>query len=199
MTDTVLLALHYQNDIIHPQGKVRVGIAEGSTRRDIVIANAKRLFAGARQHGVPIVHVRIAFRPDYEDVIQNCRIFQNMAKWGALQEGSWGAEFFEDLRPRPDELVVKHTRVNAFYGCALEEALAMHRPHTLVCAGVATSYVVEHTARHASDLGYDAVVVEDACSSGDLSLHEASLRTLAMVATVESTDHALARFSGQRA
>lgn len=197
MPEIALIALHYQNDIIHSQGKVRVGIAEGSARRETVIANATRLFAGARAHAVPIIHVRIAFRADYADVIQNCRIFQGMAKLGALQEDTWGAQFYHGLDPLPEEIVVKHTRVNAFYGCALEEAINLHGARTLVCAGVATSYVVEHTARHASDVGYNVVVVEDACSSGDLSLHEASLRTLSMLATVEGTERTLARFAGR--
>lgn len=194
MANTVLLALHYQNEVLHERGKIKVGVAEGSDRRALVVANAKRLFAGARAVGVPIVHVRIAFRPDYRDVLQNCAIFRNVVNLAAMQEGSWGAEFFDGLQPEPMELVISHTRINAFYGSNLEEALRIHRATTVVCAGVATNYVVEHTARHGSDMGFDVVVVSDACSAGDLNLHQASLRNLALVATIESTEQTLPRF-----
>ena len=34
----LLLALHYQNEVVHPQGKIRVGIAEASPERVAVIA-----------------------------------------------------------------------------------------------------------------------------------------------------------------
>jgi biuret amidohydrolase len=198
MSGTILLALHYQNEVLHANGKIRVGVAEGSTQRETVIANAKRLLAGARANGVAIVHVRIAFRPDHKDVLQNAPIFRNIVKIGALREGSWGAEFLEGLGPLPEELIVKHSRVNAFYGSALEEAVNLYRPSTLVCSGVATNYVVEHTARHASDMGYQVVVVGDACSSGDPALHDATLRNLALVATVETTEQTLRRFASKK-
>ena len=62
--DCVLLALHYQNDAIHAEGKIGVGLAkDGSLRREALIGAAGRLLAGARANGVPVISVRIAFRP----------------------------------------------------------------------------------------------------------------------------------------
>jgi len=51
----------------------------------------------------------------------------------------------------------------------------------LYMAGIATNYVVEHGARHASDLGYDVAVVGDACSTAKPHLHAASLETLSII------------------
>lgn len=55
---TVLLALHYQNDVLHEKGKIRVGIEENSSQRQGIICAATALLQQARQHEVAIVHVR---------------------------------------------------------------------------------------------------------------------------------------------
>ena len=49
-----------------------------------------------------------------------------------------------------------------------------------------------HTARHASDVGYEVVVAVDACAATDSELHAASLRALALhIDTVASVDEIL--------
>jgi biuret amidohydrolase len=84
---------------------------------------------------------------------------------------------------------VTHSRINAFYGSELERVLDELGARRVVVAGVATHSAVEHTARHAADVGYDVVVASDACAAGDPELHAASLRSLALhvdrVATVD--------------
>ena len=97
---TVLLALHYQNENCHPDGKIKVGIAADATWREARLANARRLFEGARHHGIPIIHVRLAVRPDMANVIANTPIFRQWIELGAWQEGSWGVEFLDGLGPR---------------------------------------------------------------------------------------------------
>lgn len=189
---TAFLALHYQNEVIHPRGAIRVGMAEHAPERAALIANAGRLLAGMRAAGVPVVSVRIAFRPDHADVIQNCRIFRDVVRLGAMVEGSWGAEFVDGLGPLPGEHVVKHTRTNAFIGAPLEEVLRCLDARHLIVAGVSTHSVVEATVRHASDMGYAVTVVGDACSSGDPAMHAASLRSMELVAEVRTTDAVLA-------
>ena len=185
---TVLLALHYQNEVLHQRGKIRVGVAEQDDGRGRVKAKAAQLLAGARQAAIPVVSVRIAFRPDYADVIQNCKIFRDVVANQSMAEGSWGAEFFEGLGPAPGELVVKHSRVNAFYGSQLDEVLRVLGATRLIVAGVATNSVVETTARHAADIGYEVAVVADACSSGRAELHEASLANMSLIAEVMTLD-----------
>jgi len=191
MTDpsegAAVLALHYQNDVLHPEGKIRVGLSADSPVRNAVIAAAQALLAGARQRQWPIVHVRIAFRPDYGDLIMNAPIFRNVAAIGAVVEGTWGAAFYESLGPdaaRANEFVVRHRRVNAFYGTQLEELLRIVNAKRLIVAGVATHSVVESTVRHAVDIGYEVTVAADACASAQPAEHEASLRSMDLIARV---------------
>lgn len=75
---TAVLALHYQNDVVHRDGKIRLGLAADDAQRGIVLDAAERLFAAARAAGVPIVHVRIAFRADHADVLRNGPIWNNV-------------------------------------------------------------------------------------------------------------------------
>lgn len=195
---TVLLALHYQNDVVHADGKIRIGIAEGSRARAAVVSAAKRLLAGARAHDVPVISVRIAFAAGYPDVARNAEIWRRVVSAGALLKGSWGAEFHEGLGPLPGEIVVTHRRNDAFHGSALADAVALFRPERLVVAGISTTYVVESTVRTATDRGYAVTVAADACSSGTKAMHEASLAALALLAEIETVDAVVADFARRR-
>jgi biuret amidohydrolase len=183
---TALVALHYQNDVVHPYGKL--GAATGNPG---LVVNAGRLLAAARAAGVPVVSVRIAFPADGR-ARANAPIFAAAARAGAVVEGTWGAEFLDDLAPADGESVVTHARINAFYDSALSEVLLRLRAQRLLIAGVATHSSVEHTARHATDMGYEVVVAADACASIDPELHVAALRVLEPhVARVTTVDEVL--------
>ncbi len=193
-TDAAVLALHYQNDVLHPDGKIRVGLDADGQARQRLLDNAAALLAGARAQALPIVHVRIAFRPDYADLLPNCQIFRNVAAIGAVPEGQWGSAFYEGLQPLAGsarEFVVKHTRISAFYGTPLEETLRLLGARRLVVAGVATHSVVEGTVRHAADIGFSVMVAQDACASADPAVHAASLASMRLIAQTGTVDEAL--------
>lgn len=195
---TVLVAMHYQNEVLHAAGKIKVGVADDAANRGAVVSTASRLLAFARQNGIPVVSVRIAFRPDHADVIQNCSIFRNVVAGHAMVDGSWGAEFYEGLAPLPGEFVVRHSRVNAFYGSQLEEVLRVLKAERLIIAGVATNSVVLTSVACAADMGYEVIVVSDACSSGRPDLHEASLENMKLTADVMELDVLVGRLASER-
>lgn len=197
-TDTLLLALHYQNENCHPDGKIKVGIKEDAEWREETLATAKRLLTGAREIALPIIHVRLAVRPDHRDVIPNNFIFRQWCELSAWSEGTWGVEFYEGLGPQEDEFVVTHTRNNAFLNCQLPEVVTRLNPCRVACAGVSTAYVVESTVRHASDVGYDTIVVGDACSTATQEMHRNALSAMELVASVTDTDAFLADCAARR-
>lgn len=185
---TAVLALHYQNEVLHPDGKIRLGVAEGAPGRDGVVEAAGRLLATARRRGIPVIHVRIAFPRGHVGVKQNAPIFRNVVASGAMEEGSWGAAFHDGLGPLNDEIVVTHNRVNAFFGSNLEQELAALGIERLILGGVATNSVVEHTARHAADMGYVIALAADACSAGQPHLHQAALDNIALLGEVSTVE-----------
>lgn len=201
---TVLLALHYQNEVLHPEGRIRVGLdaASPSPIRAAVIGAAEALLAQARAHALAVVHVRVAFRPDYADLRTNAPIFRNVAALGAVREGSWGAAFYDTLAPReddPGEFVVTHKRINGFYESGLETVLRALGATRLLVAGVATHSVVESTVRHAADMGYEVAVVAPACAAASPGTHAAALASMALVATICEDIGTALQFAAQEA
>ena len=175
---TAVVAVHLQNDVLHPDGRMLAGVPADDERRRQLVANLRTLLEGARSRSIPVVSVRIAFPPGYEEVVTNSPMFRAVVASSALEEGSWGAEFFAGLGPADGEPIVTHSRINGFHDSDLEHVLRGLGANRLVICGIATQSSVEHTSRHAADLGYEVVVVADACGAGDPALHDASLLVL---------------------
>jgi nicotinamidase-related amidase len=191
---TVLIALHYQNDVIHPKGAIKLGIAESDdVARKRLVEKAGQLLAGARALEVPVVHVRTARPADPRTFPVNAPIFRNVVAIGACIDGQWGSDFFDELGPTPGETVVVHNRVNGFYDSMLETRLRELGATHLVLAGVATNSCVEHTARHAADMGYVVTVAHDACSAARPEVHEAALFNIGLVGTVSTVEDVIGR------
>jgi nicotinamidase-related amidase len=198
MRAPVVLALHYQNDQLHPEGRIRVGLSEDDPARAHLIAAAGRLLAGARARGWPIIHVRMAFRPDYADLARNTPIFRKTAEIGAVRDGHWGSEFFAELAPldSPREFAFKHNRISAFYGTELEALLRLLDARQLVIGGIATHSVVESTVRDAADRGYEVTVAADACAAAGTA-HSNALASMRLIAEVGDVDGALAALTSK--
>jgi len=197
MSVPVVIALHYQNDVLHEAGRIKVGLGDDDVVRANLIYSAKRLLLGARERGWPIFHVRVAYRPDYADLSQNAPILRGVAKLGAVVDGSWGADFLEDLKPlsSENEFVVTHKRINAFYGTILENLINNFNTKQLIIAGVATHSVVESTVRHAVDCGFEVSVAADACASADNEVHVASLKSMSLIANISNVSEVMEELS----
>lgn len=50
---TAVLALHYQNEVLHPDGRIRVGVNDEKVR-ERVIDGATRLLVFAREQQLPV-------------------------------------------------------------------------------------------------------------------------------------------------
>lgn len=187
---SVVLALHYQNDVLHPDGRIALGLAGRPDLRARLIDGATRLLSAARAGRVPVVHVRIAFPAGFAGVPQNNAMFRAVVAARAMEDGSWGAAFFEGLEPRPGEPVVTHSRVNAFYGSTLTSIVDDLGAGQLYLGGIASNSVVEHTARHAADMGYDVCAVEEACACARDDLHAAAMENIRLIGQVMSIDEA---------
>ena len=190
--DTAVLAIHYQNENCHPNGKIRVGIAADADWRWERLGNAKRLLDGARAAGAAIIHVRLAVPPDYRGVSANTDLIREWMALSAWQEDTWGTAFIESLEPHADDFVITHTRNSAFYNTTLDEILFQLGVRNLVCAGVSTAYAVEGTVRHATDIGYKVTVAADACSTATHAQHENALAAMKPLATIKKVDEVLA-------
>src|SRR5262245_46248192 len=103
-----LITLHLQNDICHPDGVVPFGVDRSSDEATGFLDACKGMIARARNAGWTIVHVRIAFAPDYSDLPRNCRLFRAVETFGAVKRGSWGAAAMEGFEPAPGDVGLVH-------------------------------------------------------------------------------------------
>jgi nicotinamidase-related amidase len=113
--------------------------------------NIARLHAAWRESGRPVVSVRHISR----------------SPASVFAPGQGGVEFQERFLPLPHEHVVEKNVPDAFIHTGLEHWLHAHGIRHLVLAGVSTNNSVEASARTAGNLGFETVVVADACFAFD--------------------------------
>lgn len=188
---TAIVAVHFQNDIVGPDGAF-AGFFRAEVERTGVLDSAARLLDGARAAGVPVIYTRVAWKSDYSDLNANSALLGMVAQTRCLQDGSEGAAITDEVTPKDGDRIVTHQRVGGFADSDLEATLRAAGAQTVVIAGVATNASVEGTARAASDLGFRTVVVADACSAGSPEAHSASLESLGLLAEITTTEEFLA-------
>jgi nicotinamidase-related amidase len=179
---TALLIMDFQNDIAHPKGKLGAhGLGQQVVASRAVEHTALAL-AAAREMGLLVIHVGVAFRPGHPEIAGTGKFFAGIKTANALVKGTWGANFLPAVAPIDGEIVVFKRRMSAFAGTDLHLILREHGIRTLVLTGIATTFVMESTARNAVDQGYPIVVLRDCCASFTPDMHQASLKVLSMMA-----------------
>jgi biuret amidohydrolase len=139
-----LIALHYQNDICHPDGKIPFAIDRKAPMSSGFLEASRKALGRARQLGFVIAHVHIAFSSDYADLPRHGRLFRKVAELGAVKIGSWGVEAYEGSEPLPGETCLIHKGNSAFFATVLDEILEASAVTDLTVCGLATQFSVEH-------------------------------------------------------
>ena len=190
---TALLVMDLENDIIHPDGAFKdFGFAKMVADNNI-LGKTNELLAAARGAGVKVIYVSVKFRPGYPERPANAGLWEAIHEANALVEGTWGAQIHDDVAPQEGEVVVTKKGASAFTASDLDQILRTSHIGTLILSGVATNFVVESTARQASDLGFNTIVVGDCCASMSQEAHDAALNTaLPFLATITNLEEVVA-------
>jgi nicotinamidase-related amidase len=161
---------------------------------DDLLARLRRAIAGARQAGVLVVFVRVAFRPGYPEVPppgDDPRKIPGLVRDPdeTFVDGKPSAAVHTALEPRPEDVVVVKKRISAFVGSDLEVILRSHGIRRVALTGIGTSGVVLSTLTDAVDRDYEVTVLADGCADSDEVLHRTLIERLfprrAGVATVD--------------
>src|SRR5262245_25276698 len=83
-----------------------------------------------------------------------------------------------ELTPLDSEAVFDKIGMSAFEGTPLDTALRDCGVRTILIAGVAIEIGIEPTVRHAADLGYLPILIEDACGAGNAEAGERSIASM---------------------
>jgi nicotinamidase-related amidase len=135
---------------------------------------------------------------DRSDVVTSTiryRDRQRRARTGAsviLPRSHPATDIVPELPLALSDRVLTKTSMDAFSSTLLASDLRSAGVETIVLAGVLTDACIESTARHGAELGFEVVVVDDACAAWEARFHEASLRALSRYfGRVASTEEVL--------
>jgi ureidoacrylate peracid hydrolase len=150
------------------------------------VAPTARVLDAARQAGVPIVYLKMAFKPDLSDLgPTDAANGQRHAFFGVgdgktLIRDTWGTDIVEELTPEPDDHVVYKHRFSGFFETELEDLLRGLGVRDLIFTGCTTSVCVDATLRDAMYRDFRCLLIEDCVaepigSDTDRPNHEATV------------------------
>jgi nicotinamidase-related amidase len=163
----------------------QVGILAHVRDRAVVVAQIRRVLDAARGAGVPVVYVRhVSVPPSHMGVaaLRTAMAWQRIerpkdVRSSFLPDAS-DTQLVDELKPEAGEPVFDKLGMSAFVGTPLEVVLRDRCVTTLIIVGAVLEIGIEPTARHAADLGFLPIVVEDACGVVAPEAAERSLASL---------------------
>jgi nicotinamidase-related amidase len=158
----ILLVMDYQPAIL-----------TNVTDADGLLANMATAIQTARDSGMQIGYVRVAFRDaDYAAMPATNKNFKAIADNRRMHHEAPETAVHDAVAPQPGDIVVRKTRVGAFSTTDLDQQLRERKIDTLVLAGITTSGVVLSTVREAADRDYQLYVLEDGSADRDQEVHD---------------------------
>lgn len=141
-----------------------------------IVEPCRKIIAAARQKGAKIIYFQMGCSANFSDRGPAYSPYNLKAKGLKLIRerpevkekfyiyGLWGAEIIEELKPKPEDLVVRKQKYDGFIGTNLEIILGTYGIKYLAFVGTATNLCVESTLRHAFFLDYFPILITDAVS-----------------------------------
>ncbi len=184
-----VLALHWQVNVIKPEGFFGGMLAEPVARSGVVA----RAAAFHNAVGLPVIFTRFTV-PEGEGLLVRNTGF--MVAVGDAQEAfrpdAPGAQIIPEMAGQGE--IVDNQKLSGLAGSDLAERLAAGGIDTVFITGVATNLTVEQTARHGTDLGLVVHVVSDCVAAAEEEVHAASLANLDLAtAGCRTADEVLAK------
>lgn len=142
-----------------------------------------------RQKSMEVVHIRVAeLTEDSRDVG-----YKQLVRGLVVPSVSKEAEFLPTLEPAANEIVINKSSSGVFAVTNLDRILRNLGIETLVFVGTSTGGCVQSAIYDATDLGYQVIIVEDACADSTRQSHrariaEAAAQTTEVVTSAELLD-----------
>lgn len=193
-SDTAVIVVDMQNDFGSKGGMFDLaGIDLAGIQK--VVAPISRVLASARNAGIKVIYLKMAFRPDLSDLgapgsVNRVRhLKMNVGKVVRAPDGresrilirdTWSSDILAELKPSEHDIQVYKSRFSGFYETDLHATLTKLGIKHLIFTGCTTSICVESTVRDAMFRDYLPILLAD-CMSEPIggkfarSNHEASL------------------------
>ncbi|WP_328337297.1 cysteine hydrolase [Streptomyces violaceus] len=190
---TVLLTVECQEGVVGADSALPELAAEA--RSGGVLARIVRLVAAAHEGGVQVVHAVAERRPDGRGANRNARLLRAAARLPVQQlTGTPAVRVAAPIEVAEEDLVVRRLHgLSPLQGTDVDPLLRNLGCRTLIVTGVSANVAVPNAVFDAVNRGYTAVVPADAIAGVPSDYTRAMIRhTLALVATVATTDEVLA-------
>ncbi len=159
-----IVAIDLQNDILEG-GTLACG------RIHHILPQLKKLFARARQMGVPVIYVCDRhYKNDPELQLWNDH----------MMAGSYGVQIIDEVKPDPADIVVYKNRFNGFVNTTLEKKLRQMQINTVIMTGWRSDVCVAQTAIEAFYRGFRVAVADDGVDSTTEAEHRQGMQLLAI-------------------
>ena len=149
------------------------------------------ILEGAREAGIKVVYLQMGYKEDLSDsggpaspnwhkelALLLMRSHPEL-KGKLLTQGSWDFAIVDELKPRPEDLVVVKSRYSGFAGTSLDSLLRARQIRHLFFVGMATNVCVESTLRDAYFLDYWPILITDATmQAGPTFLQQATIQNV---------------------
>ena len=157
---TAVLVIDVQKGIFH-SGAAEARPYFHRTATEVAVPNIVRLIEAARAAGAEVVYTVIeSLTHDGRD-----RSLDYKQTGFHFPPGSREAEICDEVRPRPDEIVLPKTSSSLFNSTVFEYLMRNIGIDTVVVTGFLTDQCIDHTVRDGADRGFRMVCAADACTT----------------------------------
>ena len=181
--ETALLSIDVQNTYMTPSDdpvERERWVPFYQRMHEIVIPRTAKLQNSFRQHGMDVLHARIACLLESG---KDRSLSQKKPGWNylLLPKEREDAQIVEELAPLEGEIVVTKTTDSALTGTNLRLVLNNMGIKNVVLTGIFTDQCISSTVRSLADESFNVILVEDCCAAGTDELHQKELEILNMI------------------
>jgi nicotinamidase-related amidase len=155
-----------------PEKEVKEALREYDQRVKKAVKNAHRILQACRKKGYDIVHIKLGAQTS--DPRHTAKI--NRKANLIVPMDAEKARFLDEVKPAKGELVFPKTNGGAFTGTNLDFVLRNMDIESIIVTGFLTDQCVLATAICGGDIGYDVLLVEDACTGTTKENHDAVIK-----------------------
>ncbi|MFI6406321.1 cysteine hydrolase [Streptomyces sp. NPDC050548] len=196
---TALLTVECQQGVVGPDSALpELALAARSSG---ALANVARLVAAAHESGVQVIHALAERRPDGRGANHNARLFRAAERLPVQQlVGTSAVRVAPPIEVAEEDFVVRRLHgLSPIQGTEVDALLRNLGCRTLIVTGVSANVAIPNAVFDAVNRGYTVVVPKDAIAGVPSEYTPAMIRnTLALVATVATTDEVLGCFKRPR-
>ena len=171
---SVLLVIDMQNDFVLDGAIMQVKAAKKQLPR------IRKLIYRCRELNVPVIYTI----QETDEVFCPLEVasFPKL-KLEGMRKGSEGQHIITELKPEPDDIIIRKRRFSAFYQTDLEIILrnirgSVRPVDTVIICGTVTNICCESTARDAFFRDYKVVFGSDVCSAHTARAQAATLENM---------------------